>query len=60
MQRPKNYMKNPKRKNHGPKRGETPLNQREYKDSQHSITNFNSLGFDPLQRRKRSAFIVVG
>ena len=52
MQTPKNYVKNPKGENHGAKRE---LNQRDYNEFSMLYSKFNSLGFDLVQRRKRSA-----
>jgi len=46
-------------KNHGAKR-ENSLNQRNYNEFSMFYYNFNSLGFDPLQRRKKLALIAEG
>ena len=46
-------------KNHGAKR-ENSLNQRDYNKFSMLYYKCNSLGFDPLQRRKRFAFIAEG
>jgi len=60
MQMLKNYVKNLKRKKLQSKEREIPLNQRDYKEFSAFYYKFNSLGFDPLPRKKKSAFITEG
>jgi len=54
-QTPKNYVKNLKRKKQRSKEGGEIT-----KNSQLSITSFNSLGFIPCKKRKRSTFMAEG
>jgi len=52
-------VENPKGENYGSKI-ENPLNQINYNEFSMLYYKFNSLGFDLLQKRKRSTFITEG
>ena len=56
---PENYVKILKGKNHGAER-ENSLNQRDKNEFSMLYYKFDSLGFDPLLRRKRSIFAAEG
>jgi len=53
-------MKNPREEKPWYKERELPLNQRDYKEVSALCYRFNYLGFDPLPRRRRLAFITEG